>query len=362
MLLYEKIKKNTDKDFDGIIIMSPVCRQYVTGFKSSAGYVVATKDKTVYFTDFRYYGAACKAKLEGKLNDDVEVQLYDGTFWDKTKQIFNSCRTILVEESFITLETMENIKSKLEGKTLVTGASHAISRLRAVKTDLELAKIKKAQAVTDKAFSYIVDFIADHLGANGITENEVAVELEYFMKKNGADGIAFDTIAVNGKKSAMPHGTPSNIKLKKGFLTMDFGATFDSYCSDMTRTISIGNPTKKMRLVYDTVLKAQLTALDFISSGKTGAEIDDSARRVINSAGFEGCFGHSLGHSLGLEIHESPNFSPSSDVKIPVGAVVSVEPGIYIDGEFGVRIEDIVSVTKNGCINLTKSSKELIIL
>lgn len=361
--MYKRIKETVkDVEFDAVLILSPVNRRYITGFKSSAGIVLITPEKTVFFTDFRYFGAVLEAQKNGTVNKNIEIKLQDSSVWEMVGEILQGSEMILVEESFVTLSQLENLKGKLQTKTFVNGASEALEKLRAVKTSIELDRIIKAQAITDKAFTHIVDFISNNLGSGKLTESRVALELEFFMRNNGADGIAFDTIAVSGKKSAMPHGVPEDIPLNKGFLTMDFGATFDGYCSDMTRTVCIGKPDDKMKLVYNTVLEAQLRALDEICGGKTGKEIDSIARDIIDNAGFKGCFGHSLGHSLGLEIHESPNFSPNNTGSIPAGAVLSVEPGIYIDGEYGVRIEDIVNITDKGCKNLTKSSKELIIL
>lgn len=361
MNLFERIENSLGRsDFDGVLVLSPINRRYASGFKSSAGLVAVTREQTVFITDFRYFGSAVTAKADGKIASDVEILLWDSDVWATVSNIFRGGEKILVEEQFVTMSEKKRLSEKLPGKTLVSGASEAFDVLRAVKSERELDCIVKAQAITDRAFDYIVGFISDNLGR--LTEADVAIELEYFMRKNGADGIAFDTIAVSGTKSAMPHGVPEAIPLSKGFLTMDFGATFDGYASDMTRTVCIGKPDEKMKKVYDTVLSAQMAALDFISAGKTGKAIDAVARNVINNAGFEGRFGHSLGHSLGLEIHESPNFSPSFDGIIPSGAVISVEPGVYLDGEYGVRIEDIVNITETGCKNLTKSSKELIIL
>ncbi len=362
MNFFDRIRSATDKEFDAVLVLSPINRRYVTGFKSSAGYVLITPENTVFFTDFRYFGAAVESQKSGAIKKDVEIRLHDTSLWNNIGELLKEYDRILVEEYFVTLSQLESLKAKLPDKIFVNGASAALEKLRAVKTNLELEKIIKAQSVTDRAFTHIIDFISDNLGKKELTESRVALELEFFMRNNGADGIAFDTIAVSGKKSAMPHGVPENIPLEKGFLTMDFGAIFDGYCSDMTRTVCIGKPDDKMKLVYNTVLEAQLAALDAISAGMTGKEIDVVARNIIDKAGFQGCFGHSLGHSLGLEIHESPNFSQNNTGSIPKGAVLSVEPGIYIDGEFGVRIEDIVNITDNGCKNLTKSPKELIIL
>lgn len=354
--MFKKIKNAVpDKDFDAVLVSSAVNRRYITGFPSSAGYVIVKPDKTVFITDFRYYEAA-----KAKCGNGIEVILQE-KLYDQININLESCKKVLVEESFITISSFEVLKEKLPEKILCAGASEALDVLRSIKTQEEISKISRAQQITDDAFSYIVNYISDNLGL-GLTETEVALELEYYMRLNGAHGIAFDTIAVSGAKSAMPHGVPSDIPLSKGFLTMDFGAAYEGYCSDMTRTICIGKPTEKMRDVYDTVLNAQMLALEHISAGKTGKDVDGVARAYINNRGYEGKFGHSLGHSLGLEIHENPNFSPTNEKSIPCGAVLSVEPGIYLEGEFGVRIEDIVNITENDCKNMTKSTKELIVL
>lgn len=359
---FEKIKNVSDKEFDAVLVMSPINRRYITSFPSSAGFVLITPQKTVFITDFRYYGSALEAQKTGKIDTGIEILLQDGKVWDNISQIFSNSHNILIEESYLTISTLDGLKGRLSDKNLVNGASYAIAKLRSIKTDEEVGFITKAQEITDRAFTHILGFLSDNIGKPDFTEAKVALELEYFMRANGAEGIAFDTIAVGGIKSAMPHGVPESIPVSNGFLTMDFGAKYNGYCSDMTRTICIGNPTDKMRTIYNTVLEAQLKALDLISAERTGAEIDAAARDFINNNGYEGKFGHALGHSLGLEIHESPNFSAGETGLIPQGAVISVEPGIYLDGEFGVRIEDIVNITENGCKNLTKSTKELIIL
>ena len=359
---FDKLKSVSSQEFDAVLVISPVNRRYITNFPSSAGFVLITPEKTVYITDFRYYGSALDAQKNCRIDANIEIVLQDNRVWENINEIFSNAKKVLVEESHLTLSSLQRLKEKLPGKTFVNGASEIISKLRAVKTDEEIGYIKKAQEITDKAFSYIVNFISDNLGKLDFTEQKVALELEYFMRANGSEGVAFDSIAVSGKKSAMPHGVPTDILVQKGFLTMDFGAKVSGYCADMTRTVCIGSPSEKMKHVYNTVFEAQLKALEFISAGKTGKEIDAVAREFIDKNGYEGKFGHSLGHSLGLEVHENPNFSPSENGIIPQGAVISVEPGIYLDDEFGVRIEDIVRVTENGHENLTKSPKELIIL
>ena len=182
------------------------------------------------------------------------------------------------------------------------------------------------------------------------------------MRKFGAEKTSFDTIAVSGSASSLPHGEPRNIKLERGFLTMDFGALYNGYCSDMTRTIVIGKADDEMKKVYNTVLSAQLAALDFVAAGKSGKDCDKIARDIIYGAGYEGCFGHSLGHGVGMYIHENPRLAGGWDKPLEVGAIVTVEPGIYIEGKYGVRIEDIVCLKKDGFDNLTRSSKVLIVI
>ena len=196
-----------------------------------------------------------------------------------------------------------------------------------------------------------------------MTEKELAAELIYCLYKNGGEGLSFDPIVVSGPNTSMPHGVPGDRKLQKGdFITMDFGVIYQGYCSDMTRTVALGYATDEMKKVYNTVLKAQLAGIAASKAGATGREVDAAARDVISAAGYGEYFGHSYGHSLGMEVHENPNCTPKNEKPIPVGAVCSAEPGIYIPDEFGVRIEDVVVFEENGCRNLTKSPKDLLIL
>lgn len=183
------------------------------------------------------------------------------------------------------------------------------------------------------------------------------------MRGLGAEGVSFDFIVVSGKNSSLPHGVPTDKKIEKGdFITMDFGGIVGGYCSDMTRTVAVGGITDEQKMVYDTTLKAQLAAIDAIKAGAICGDIDKIARDIIYDAGYKGCFGHALGHSVGIDVHESPNLSPNNQSILQIGNVVTVEPGIYLENKFGVRIEDMVYVTENGCINLTNSKKELLIL
>ena len=217
--------------------------------------------------------------------------------------------------------------------------------------------MQRVQDISDRVFSEIIGFIRP-----GRTEREVAFEIYRLGHLYGAQRLSFDTIAVSGINSSLPHGVPSDKPLKRGeLLTLDFGYVLDGYCSDMTRTVAVGEIGEKERLIYETTLKAQLAALEAAGPDKLCSDIDKVARDIIYNAGFEGCFGHGLGHSLGLEVHENPRFSPAETVRTQPGMVFSVEPGIYIAGEFGCRIEDVICITPTGCINLTHSPKELII-
>ena len=229
--------------------------------------------------------------------------------------------------------------------------------MRRIKTPDEIMKMQRAQDITDKAYSHVLKMITPEM-----TEIDVAVELEYAMRKFGAEAFAFDTIAVSGDASALPHGTPRNVKLKKGVLTMDFGAKLDGYCSDMTRTIVIGKADDEIRKLYDTVLKAQLAALDYLRAGADCGEADKVARDIIDAVPeYKGAFGHSLGHSIGLFVHETPGLSKKTfGIKLECGQVTSVEPGIYLFGKYGCRIEDMVAIEENGIHNFTASPKELI--
>ncbi len=337
------------------LVSSPANRFYLTGFETSAGYVVVTKKEVFFLVDSRYFEKAKAVVKSARV-------ILSSAFLEDTGKILaeNKITELFVEPDFLSLKSFENTEKKLsEIKVLKAGEmEELLLELRAVKGENELAKIKEAQALTDKTLEYILPRIT-----GGRTEKEIMLDMEFFMRSLGADSVAFDFIVVSGKNSSLPHGVPTDKKIEKGdFITMDFGATVGGYRSDMTRTVALGSVTDEQRLVYDTVLKAQAAALREIRAGRVCCDIDKIARDIIYGAGFEGAFGHALGHSVGIEIHEGPNFSPRCKTVLRYGNVMTVEPGIYLENKFGVRIEDMAFVTEQGCENLTKSTKELIIL
>ncbi len=330
-------------------------RFYLTGFNSSAGSVLITKSSAVFFIDFRYFEKAKSTvdSCEVVIYDKGDKGIYEYCKRENIKEIFiEASQTSLTQHKYLS-ELFDGINISKENKLDIK-----LSEMRAVKSEYELRFIKQAQFLTEQTLDYILPRIAV-----GRTEREVMLDMEFFMRGLGADGVSFDFIVVSGKNSSLPHGVPTDKKIEKGdFVTMDFGAIVNGYCSDMTRTVAVGGVTNEQRLVYDTTLKAQLASIDAIKAGAVCGNIDKIARDIIYDAGYKGCFGHALGHSVGIDVHESPNLSPNNKAILEIGNVVTVEPGIYIENKFGVRIEDMVYVTENGCINLTKSDKSLIVL
>ena len=329
-----------------VILFDKSNRLYFSNFVSSAGAVVITKSKSFLFVDFRYFE---KAK---KTVENLEVVLCERLYSQIGEKLTEyKIKTVFVETESLSVAKFEALKQnnpqiEISSQNIV---EEFIKNLRSVKSQNEVDLIKQAQAITDKTFDYILDRIKV-----GRTEKEIALEMEFFMRKNGSEGIAFDTIAISGKNTSLPHGIPTDKIIENGdFFTMDFGAVSGGYRSDMTRTVAVGNVSERQMFVYNTVLNAQTEALNAIKEGGVCKDIDAIARNLIYNNGFEGCFGHGLGHSVGLEIHESPAFNTRDETVLKSGTVITVEPGIYLENEFGVRIEDMVLVTQSGIINLT---------
>lgn len=339
------------------LFFDEVNMHYISGFFSTDGFVLVDKDETALVIDSRYFEAADRAKKDGVLPADVNLYLLDkSTYRILGEMIEQKGITAVCFDSSRTTVARADALKEFFSSVKFEGVSDICGEFRRIKTPAEVENIRAAQRITDKAFEHVLNFIRP-----GVTEKEVAAELEYAMRRNGADGFAFETIAVSGKNSSLPHGVPSDMPLtENAFLTMDFGARFNGYCSDMTRTVVLGKADEKTRHIYETVLEAQKRGIAAAKPGVDGAYVDNAARTYIDSCGYAGKFGHSLGHSLGLEIHEAPRFaSRSTDIFVP-GNVMTVEPGIYIEGFGGCRIEDMVLITETGCENLTNSPKELI--
>ncbi len=346
----QKLQSLLPDTVDCLLVTCERNQRYLTGLNYTDGYVVVGREHAWLLADFRYIEVAKRHEsdfLTVVLMDNRRVDL-GNLFADK------KLSRIGFEDTALTCADLETLKKNFPDATFLPCGS-LIEKMREVKTAEEVENIITAQRIAEKALERLLPLMTPDM-----TEIDVALELEYGMRKFGAEKTSFDTIAVSGTASSLPHGEPRNVKLEKGFLTMDFGALYNGYCSDMTRTIVVGRADEDMKKVYNTVLKAQLAALDFVAVGKLGCDCDKVARDIIYGAGYEGCFGHSLGHGVGMFIHESPRLAHVWDKPLEVGNIVTVEPGIYMEGKYGVRIEDMVWLTENGAVNLTKAPKDLI--
>ncbi|NLA86117.1 MAG: aminopeptidase P family protein [Clostridiales bacterium] len=350
----DKIKAAVrNSEADALMITSEPNRLYATGFHSTAGIAVVTADKAWFFTDSRYIEAAVQ-QIRGAQVMSVDRE---ETYSKRINKIIldYDITTLGFEDEQLTYSEFTEWSARLTARLLPS--QKLLTNLRAVKTRQELDGMIRAQRIAEKSYEEILPLISDK-----ITEKELAAELMCRFLKNGADDKAFDPIVVSGIRSSMPHGVPTDAFIQKGFLTIDFGVKLDGWCSDTTRTICVGQPNDGMVSVYETVLKAQLAGIAAAKAGVKGSEIDGAARRVISTAGYGDFFGHGFGHGLGLEVHEPPNAAPSNDGEMPEGAVISAEPGIYIPGRYGVRIEDVIYITKDGCENITNLQKKLLIV
>ncbi len=350
-----KLKNILPQEVDCVIVTSDYNRHYFTGMRSSAGTLLITKEKTYFIIDFRYI------ELAKRTVRNAEVILQE-KLYEQINAIFkeNNIKNVAVETSYMTLNEYTVMQKNLKDVafSMDSTVDALILDLRSHKDEKEIEAIKKAQAITDATFTHICEFIKE-----GMTEKEIALEIEYNMRKLGAENTSFDTICVSGVNSSLPHGVPSDKKVEKGdFVTMDFGCKVDGYCSDMTRTVAIGMATDEMKKVYNTVLEAHYKSAEHINPAVTNVSVDKVGRDLIYDAGYTGCFGHGTGHSVGLEIHENPRYSPAATGNCKVGNIMTVEPGIYLEGKFGVRIENMYLVTENGSEKLTASPMELIIL
>ncbi len=344
-----------ERGLDGLLLMDDRDIYYATGFLPTDSAALVTGDAAYLVTDSRYIEAAQKQAAEG-----VEVILATrerplmGILGELASKL--GLEKLGAEEEKLSHAQYLRLEKAL-GLELLP-AQELLAALRSCKTKEELDSLVKAQRIAEQALEEVLPLVKP-----GAVEREIAAELTYRMRLHGAEGNSFDPIVVTGAKSSMPHGVPGDERIKEGdFVTMDFGCVKDGYCSDMTRTVAVGYATEEMKNVYYTVLEAQKAGIAKARPGVTGAEIHNAAAKVIADAGYGAYFGHGFGHGVGLDIHEQPTASPLNAKPMPEGAVISAEPGIYLPGKFGVRIEDVLFLTGDGCVDITKAQKELLIL
>lgn len=351
----ESLIQNLPDNIGAALITSNLNRRYYLNFPSSAGTILITRENRYFIIDSRYVEVArisvknCEVILQDKLYEQLSGLLQK-----------HGVKTLAIESESVSISEYHKIMEKLPGITILPDdrLSKLIVKQRSVKSAEELGFIAAAQDITDKTFTHILDFIKP-----GVSELEIGIEMEQYSRGIGSQEPAFSYIVASGANSSRPHAEPGENRVKNGdFVVLDFGATVNGYRSDMTRTVAVGDISDKQREVYDIVLKAQVESLKAIKAGVCCFDIDKIARDIIGATVYKSTFGHGLGHSLGLEIHENPRFSTECCETLLAGMVMSVEPGIYLPGEFGVRIEDIVAAEENGCRNFTASPKELIVL
>lgn len=342
-----------EKRLEAVWITGNVNRQYLTGFTGSSGYVLVTMDKSYLLTDFRYMTQAADQAA------GFEIVEHGPSVASTLTELLSSQKIseLGFEEDKVVFSTFRAYEEDLDPVKLIPMAG-LVEGLRLFKDDHELKLMKQAAELADQTFMHMLKVLRP-----GVAERDMALEIEVFMRKRGATSSSFDTIVASGERSALPHGVASDRVLGSGeFVKMDFGALLNGYCSDITRTVVLGKPAPKHREIYDIVLEAQLHTLQHLRPGMTGREADALARDIIARYGYGEQFGHSTGHGLGMEVHESPRLSKLSDDVLQPGMVVTVEPGIYIPGFGGVRIEDDVVITEDGCRRLTESSKEFTVI
>lgn len=340
---------------DAIMVTSQPNRLYVTQFRSSAGVAVVMREKSYFITDSRYIEAAGKQVAGAEIRQSTAQTSAVALVKDILRN--HGVKRLGFEEKYATVEEYKRWEKKLPGVELVP-ATKLIMDLRAVKEQEEIECLIAAQRIAEKALEDVLSFIK-----LGVTEKEISAFLQYRMLCHGAEKMSFDPIVVSGVNSSMPHGVPSDKKVEEGdFVTMDFGCVYGGYCSDMTRTVAVGHATEEMEKVYYTVLEAQKAGIAAARAGVTGKAVHEAAAKVIGDAGYGAYFGHGFGHGVGVEIHEDPRAAVSNDKPLPAGAVISAEPGIYLPGKFGVRIEDVIIIREDGCTDIMEAPRELTVI
>lgn len=345
-------KRMKSENLDGLVINHLDHVRYLTGYTGTAGFLVITKDKADFFTDFRYVDQAKKQVTGSRINiikvdPTVALKDFPGFNISNMRYGFNG--------EYVNVTAKKRIGESLS-KALLVPADNLFTDLGWVKEPEEIKYITKAVSISDLAFERILGMIAP-----GVRENELAAELEYQMKMFGSEKAAFETIVASGYRSAMPHGVASSKKVKKGdFVTFDFGATVNGYVSDITRTVVVGKATPRQKKIYQLVSKAQKAGIKKVKAGVMAKTVDAACRNIITRAGYGKKFGHGTGHGIGFFIHTGPRVSPLSDDKLMANNVITIEPGVYISGWGGVRIEDDVVVTRTGGRVLNKAPKNLL--
>ena len=341
---------------DAMLLTGEANRFYASGFHSygTDGVALVTAKKAYYFTDSRYTEAALRYVQGAEVREIGHGRGYGALLEEAVTE--QHIRRMGFEDAYMTVQDHERYRKALSCD--LVPATDLLWQLRMVKDEEELEAMVAAQRIAERALEDILEEIRP-----GVTEKEIAARLQYLMLHYGASDMSFDPIVVSGPNGSLPHGVPSEKTIQQGeFVTMDFGCVYRGYCSDMTRTVAVGFATEEMQTVYQTVLSAQEAGIAAARAGLTGREVDGAARAVISAAGYGAYFGHSFGHGVGVEIHEAPNASPMNEKPLPAGAVISAEPGIYLPGRLGVRIEDVILLTETGCRNITKAPKDLIVL
>ncbi len=354
---FQKIAARLESSgLDAMLLTGEANRFYGSGFHSAGtdGVALVTRKRAYYFTDSRYTEAAGRCLGGTELREVGRGRGYAALIEEVIGD--EHLQRIGFEDAYMTVQDYERYHKALPCD--LVPATQLLWDLRMVKDDEELEAMVAAQRIAERALTDILEEICP-----GVTEKEIAARLQYLMLHYGASDMSFDPIVVSGPNGSLPHGVPSERTIQRGeFVTMDFGCVYHGYCSDMTRTVAVGFATEEMQTVYNTVLTAQKAGIRAARAGVTGREVDGAARAVITAAGYGDYFGHSFGHGVGVEIHEAPNASPVNGKPLPTGAVISAEPGIYLPGKLGVRIEDVIVLTEEGCRNITKAPKELLIL
>lgn len=347
--LREQLKK---EEIDALLITNPYNRSYMTQFTGTAGVAIVSEDDAVFITDFRYTEQA-----EKEISGYRIVQHTKTIIEEVAEQAKNmNVKTVGFEKDDMAFGLYELYKKEIKAE--LKPVSGLVEKLRMVKTAEEIATLQKAAKIADDAYEHIIKFIKP-----GITELDVSNELEFYMRKQGATSSSFSIIVASGLRSALPHGVATNKIIESGdFVTLDYGALYEGYISDITRTVAVGEPAEKLKEIYAVTLEAQELALKGIKPGMTGIEADSIARDYITSKGYGEAFGHSTGHGIGMEVHEGPALSFRSETVLEPNMVVTVEPGIYLPEIGGVRIEDDIIITETGNERLTFATKELLIL